>query len=197
MQQFSSGYLDNMINALRNIDQQVVAQIIVAFEQCHERRGTIYIIGNGGSAATASHMANDFSGGLKLRGIRNFRVISLADNTPLCTAIANDIGYDNIFYAQLKDQLHPEDIVLAISCSGNSPNIVKAVQYAKDCQAQVIGLTGFDGGELRQLSDINFHIATDKGEYGIVEDLHMMLDHIVFSYFVSLKPETKSVYSLR
>ena len=197
MHTFIADYLETMITALRRVDQQVIADIIQAFEQCHEAQGTIYVIGNGGSAATASHMANDFSGGLKLRGIRQFKVVSLADNTPLCTAIANDIGYDNIFYAQLKDQLTAKDIVLALSCSGNSANIVKAVHYAKSVQSKVIGLTGFDGGQLRELSDINFHIATDKGEYGIVEDIHMMLDHIMFSYFVSLKPESKTVYSLR
>lgn len=197
MQEFISGYLEKMIESLRQIDQAVVAQIISAFEACYEKKGSIYIIGNGGSAATASHMANDFSCGLKLRGIRDFNVLSLVDNVPVCTAIANDIGYENIFYAQLKDRLTDKDILLAISCSGNSGNILKAVHYARNRGTMVIGLTGFEGGALRDLSDINFHVATDKGEYGIVEDIHMMLDHIIFSYFLSLKPESKTVYSLR
>ncbi|MGB4065209.1 MAG: SIS domain-containing protein [Azonexus sp.] len=197
MQAFISGYLEKMIESLRQIDQAVVAQIISAFEACYEKKGSIYIIGNGGSAATASHMANDFSCGLKLRGIRDFNVLSLVDNVPVCTAIANDIGYENIFYAQLKDRLKGMDILLAISCSGNSGNILKAVHYARSSGTMVIGLTGFEGGALRDLSDINFHVATDKGEYGIVEDIHMMLDHIIFSYFLSLKPESKTVYSLR
>ena len=197
MQAFISGYLEKMIESLRQIDQAVVAQIISSFEVCYEKKGSIYIIGNGGSAATASHMANDFSCGLKLRGIRDFNVLSLVDNVPVCTAIANDIGYENIFYAQLKDRLSDKDILLAISCSGNSGNILKAVHYARSSGTLVIGLTGFEGGALRDLSDINFHVATDKGEYGIVEDIHMMLDHIIFSYFLSLKPESKTVYSLR
>ena len=197
MQAFISGYLEKMIESLRLIDPALVAQIISAFEACYEKKGSIYIIGNGGSAATASHMANDFSCGLKLRGIRDFNVLSLVDNVPVCTAIANDIGYENIFYAQLKDRLSDKDILLAISCSGNSGNILKAVHYARSSGALVIGLTGFEGGALRDLSDINFHVATDKGEYGIVEDIHMMLDHIIFSYFLSLKPESKTVYSLR
>lgn len=197
MQAFISGYLEKMIESLRQIDQAVVAQIISAFEACYKKKGSIYIIGNGGSAATASHMANDFSCGLKLRGIRDFNVLSLVDNVPVCTAIANDIGYENIFYAQLKDRLKGMDILLAISCSGNSGNILKAVHYARSSGTMVIGLTGFEGGALRDLSDINFHVATDKGEYGIVEDIHMMLDHIIFSYFLSLKPESKTVYSLR
>jgi len=197
MQAFISGYLEKMIESLRQIDPAVVTQIISAFEACYEKKGIIYIIGNGGSAATASHMANDFSCGLKLRGIRDFNVLSLVDNVPVCTAIANDIGYENIFYAQLKDRLSDKDILLAISCSGNSGNILKAVHYARSSGTLVIGLTGFEGGALRDLSDINFHVATDKGEYGIVEDIHMMLDHIIFSYFLSLKPESKTVYSLR
>lgn len=197
MQAFISGYLEKMIESLRQIDQAVVAQIISAFEACYEKKGSIYIIGNGGSAATASHMANDFSCGLKLRGIRDFNVLSLVDNVPVCTAIANDIGYENIFYAQLKDRLTNKDILLAISCSGNSGNILKAVHYARSSGTMVIGLTGFEGGVLRDFSDISFHVATDKGEYGIVEDIHMMLDHIIFSYFLSLKPESKTVYSLR
>ncbi len=154
-------------------------------------------MGNGGSAATASHMANDFSVGLKLRDIRNFNVQSLSDNTPVCSAIANDIGYENVFYAQLKHKLKPQDVVIAISCSGNSENIIKASRYAKEVGASLIGMTGFDGGELKALSDVNFHIKTDQGEYGLVEDAHMILDHVIYNYYVSQKIENKSTYVLK
>ncbi|MGY3894006.1 D-sedoheptulose-7-phosphate isomerase [Aeromonas enterica] len=197
MNNFISEYINKMVAVIQNINIAEVQRIILALEKCHDESGVVYVMGNGGSSATASHMANDLSVGIKLREIRNFNVISLADNVPVCTAIANDIGYENIFYAQLKNRLQPKDVVIAISCSGNSPNILKAAYYAKDVGATLVGLSGFDGGKLKEISDIRYHIATEKGEYGIVEDVHMMLDHIVYSYYISLKPENKTNYTLR
>ncbi|MCT7590802.1 SIS domain-containing protein [Aliarcobacter butzleri] len=197
IQNFINQYTNNLKNLLDNIDKDEISKIINVLDKCENNNSKIYIMGNGGSAATASHMANDLSVGLKLREIRNFNVESLSDNSSVCTAIANDIGYENIFYAQLKNKIKKDDVVIAISCSGNSSNIVKAVHYAKEMNATVIGLTGFDGGELKKLSDIKFHIDTLKGEYGLVEDLHMILDHIIYSYYVSLKPQTKTNYTMR
>ena len=110
------------------MDVDAVAEIINALENV---KGKIYVIGNGGSAATASHMVNDLGAGLRRRKIRSFDVESLSDNTPVCTALANDIGYKNVFYMQLKDRITPDDILIAISCSGNSKNITKAVKYSK------------------------------------------------------------------
>ena len=193
---FIERYIRKLISALESIDTTEISKIILALEKCHERRGTVYVIGNGGSAATASHMANDFGGGLKLRDIRNFKVVSLADNSALCTAIANDVGFENIFYAQLVDEISDNDLLIAISCSGNSPNIVKAIEYADEVGTEIIGLSGFSGGRLKELSTYNYHIETDSGEYGVVEDLHMIFDHMIFSYFLSLEPEKKN-YSKR
>lgn len=190
-------YITDLVAVLQKTDIQVVYKIIDTLDQCHEKGATVYIMGNGGSAATASHMANDLSVGLKLREIRNFNVQSLSDNTPVCTAIANDIGYENVFYAQLKNRITKDDVLIAISCSGNSGNIVKAADYSKAVGATVIGLTGFDGGHLKKMSDINYHIDTPKGDYGIVEDAHMILDHIIYSYYIAQKPENKSKYVLR
>ena len=195
-QNFTRNYVKKLQEALGKIDFDIIDQIITKLEKVHDNNGNIYIIGNGGSAATASHMANDLSIGLKLREIRNFKVESLSDNSAVCTAIANDIGYENIFYAQLKNKITSDDLLIAISCSGNSANIVKAVQYAKSQNTIIVGLTGFGGGKLLELSDIKFHINSDKGEYGLVEDLHMILDHIIYSYYISLKPETKSTYTM-
>lgn len=144
---------------------------------------TIYIIGNGGSAATASHMANDLAVGLKIRDIKNLKVVSLSDNSAISYAISNDVGFENVFYMQIKNVLNPKDIIIAISCSGDSRNIVKAVEYGKKQRCKIVGLTGFDGGELKTLSDINLHIDTDKGEYGLVEDAHSIINHLIFSYF--------------
>jgi len=181
MQQFTKEYISRLIDLLKNINVDVISTIQQALETTS---GRIYIMGNGGSAATASHMVNDLGVGLKRRNISHFDILSLSDNTPVCSAIANDIGYENVFYMQLKNILKPNDLIIAISCSGNSKNILKAVNYAKKQNVKIIGLTGFDGGELKKISDINFHIDTPKGEYGLVEDLHMILDHILYSYYI-------------
>lgn len=196
MQDFIQNYIENLTSILNNLNKEEIVKIKNALESTIQKDSKIYIIGNGGSAATASHMANDLSVGLKLRDIRNFNVESLSDNSSVCTAIANDIGYENIFYAQVKNKIQKDDVLIAISCSGNSDNIIKAVKYAKTQETTIIGLTGFRGGELKEISDINFHIDTTKGEYGLVEDAHMILDHILYSYYISLKPETKTTYTM-
>lgn len=181
---FAKNYVDDLIKLLQNIDFKVVESIQKALE---ETKGKIYIIGNGGSLATASHMANDLGIGLKRRELQNFNVHSLGDNSAICSAIANDTGYENIFYLQLKNILTKDDLLIAISCSGNSSNITKALHYAKEVGTKIVGVSGFDGGELKKLSDISFHIQTKHGEYGKVEDLHMMLNHILYSYYTQAK----------
>jgi len=185
MKNFIEKYTNNLIELLKNIDKDAIVEITKAIESTVNTKSKVYILGNGGSAATASHMVNDLGVGLKRRDIKNFNVVSLADNTPVCTAIANDIGYDNIFYMQLKNVINKDDVVIAISCSGNSNNIIKAVEYAKELGSTIIGVTGFDGGKLKKLSDISFHVNTQKNEYGLVEDMHMILDHIIYSYYIS------------
>lgn len=184
---FVSQYLERLKSILDNIDPNVINEIITLLEQTIVTKSRIYIIGNGGSSATASHMVNDLGAGLRRRDIINFDVISLGDNSPVVTAIANDIGYENIFYMQLKGLIKPNDIVIAISCSGDSPNIKKAVKYSRGLGCKVVGITGFDGGYLKENSDINFHVDAPKNEYGLVEDVHMILDHIIYSYYVQKK----------
>ena len=183
---FIRGYIERLKDLLDNIDIESINKIITLLEATQENGGTVYVIGNGGSAATASHMANDLNIGLKRRGIRKFNVVSLADNSSVGTAIANDIGFENFFYMQIEDVINEKDLLISISCSGNSPNIIKAVKYAKEQNANIVGCTGFDGGELRELSDVNFHVDAPKGEYGLVEDVHMILDHIIYSYYITL-----------
>lgn len=194
MNYFIEKYKKQLTTQIVNMDNVVISKIIKNLEEVHLKKGKIYIIGNGGSAATASHMVNDLGVGLKRRGIRNFNIESLADNVPVITALSNDIGYENIFYMQMKDKINEDDILIAISCSGNSPNIVKAVNYAKNQGIKIIGLTGFDGGELKKLSDISFHVETEKNNYGLVEDIHMILDHILYSYFIDLNDEKKDCH---
>lgn len=181
---FTLKYVHELKAHLDAIDTEVVGQIVEEIEKVSKAGSKFYVIGNGGSSATASHWANDFAIGLKRRGILTIDMVSLGDNAAVTSAIANDIGYENIFYMQLKDVLKPEDVILAISCSGNSPNIVTAVEYAKEIGSTVIGASGFDGGKLKQLSDIEFHVDTQRDEYGLVEDIHMILDHIIYSYYI-------------
>jgi D-sedoheptulose 7-phosphate isomerase len=197
VKKYITSYLEKLVSKINEIDVDTVVTIINHFIEASRNGSSIYVIGNGGSAATASHIANDFSGGLKLRGIENFNVVSLASNVPLLTAIANDVGYENIFYAQIFQKIKSSDILFAISCSGNSPNIIKAAKYANLVGTKVIGLTGFDGGELKEISNVNYHVSTDRGEYGLVEDLHMILDHIMYSYFISMNPDVKSKYIVK
>ena len=181
---FVTDYLTRLKYILDDIDAEVVSDIIDELELTLVNKSRIYIIGNGGSSATASHMVNDLGAGLRRRDIVNFDVMSLGDNSPVVSAIANDIGYENIFFMQMKGLINPNDIVIAISCSGDSPNIVKAVDYAKDLGCKIIGITGFNGGYLKAISDISFHVNAPKNEYGLVEDVHMILDHIIYSYYI-------------
>jgi len=184
VKEFTKSYIKNLKDLLDKVDENVVEEIIEQIDKCVKSKSRFYVIGNGGSSATVSHMANDLGVGLKRRDIISLDIISLGDNSPVVTAVANDIGYDNIFYMQLKDIMKPEDVLLAISCSGNSPNIVKAVEYAKEVGSKVIGVSGFDGGKLKEMSNIKFHVDAPKGEYGLVEDVHMILDHIIYSYYI-------------
>ena len=188
VEKFTKEYLEQLKYTLDNINPSVIGDIVVSLDETINKKSRVYILGNGGSSATASHMVNDLGAGLRRRDIVNLDVVSLGDNSPAVTAIANDIGYENIFYMQMKGLLSSEDLVIAISCSGNSPNIVKAVDYAKELGCKVIGVTGFEGGHLKKISDINFHVDTPKGEYGLVEDVHMILDHIIYSYYIKRGP---------
>ena len=181
---FVTDYLTRLKVILDSIDSDVISDIIDMLEQTIVDKSRIYIIGNGGSSATASHMVNDLGAGLRRRNIVNFDVVSLGDNSPVVTAIANDIGYENIFYMQMKGLINPTDIVIAISCSGDSPNIINSVDYAKDLGCKIIGVTGFNGGYLKSISDISFHVNAPKNEYGLVEDTHVILDHIIYSYYI-------------
>lgn len=183
---FTLEYINKLKKLLDNINPDSIEKIIDRIHLTVENNSRVYLLGNGGSSATASHMANDLGVGLRRRGLINIDSISLSDNSPVVTAIANDIGYDQIFYMQLLGLLKREDLIIAISCSGNSPNIINAVKYAKSVGSCVVGVTGFDGGKLREYSDIEFHVPAKKNDYGLVEDVHMILDHILYSYFLQL-----------
>jgi D-sedoheptulose 7-phosphate isomerase len=138
-------------------------------------------MGNGGSGSTASHYACDFNKGLSYGKSKRFRFICLNDNMPTLLAYANDEGYEEVFVEQLRNLLSPRDIVIGISGSGNSPNILKAIAYANALGAATVGLTGFDGGELRRLARYGVNIPGDNMQ--VAEDLHLMLDHLIYTVF--------------
>ena len=180
---FIKQYIAKLQNILDIVDKNEITQIIELLDSLDRTGNVIYFIGNGGSAATVSHMVNDFGTGLRRRGLKNLNVVSLADNMSVITAVGNDIGFENTFYMQIKDIITANDVLFAVSCSGNSPNIIRAVEYAKSIGSTIVGVTGFDGGKLKKLSDISFHVPTQKGEYGLCEDVHMILDHVIYSYY--------------
>tara|TARA_R110000868_G_scaffold155691_6_gene382189 strand:- start:60870 stop:61490 length:621 start_codon:yes stop_codon:yes gene_type:complete len=181
-QEYAKKYFKHLVNIMDRIDTNSIGEVIDLILDTRNKGKSIYFIGNGGSAATASHFANDLSIGTRTSGLKPFKAISLTDNMAVITAIGNDNGYEEIFLRQLEVAIQPGDIVVAISASGNSPNLIKAINFAKERKNKVVGLTGFDGGELKKLSDFNIHIPTDKGEYGPVEDFHMILDHLFGTY---------------
>ena len=152
-------YINSEINALKNLDLEAIDQCIHAIIEASNRNGTIYTMGNGGSAATASHMVCDFAKGAReATGGKSFKFECLCDNTPIIMAIANDISYDDIFSFQLENKLKSNDLIIAISGSGNSKNVIKAVEYAKSIGTPVIGITGYDGGKLFDLADYHMHV---------------------------------------
>jgi D-sedoheptulose 7-phosphate isomerase len=179
---FARAYLDYVADLVRHIDAGAIAAFIALLLGARARGATVFFIGNGGSAATASHFANDLAIGTRTGEGKPFRAMSLTDNVAVLTALANDEGYDRIFVDQLKVHMREGDALVAISASGNSPNVCAAAAYCRERGAKVVALTGFDGGCLNRLADVSIHISTAKGEYGPVEDLHMVVDHLIGAY---------------
>ena len=183
--QFSDDYLNYISVLISQLDRGNISQFVDHVLGVRDNKQTIFFLGNGGSASTASHFVNDIS--LGSRQFENpFRAVSLCDNQAVITAIANDDGYENIFLQQLQTQAKPGDSIVCISASGNSKNLVKAVEWSKANGIYTISLTAFDGGYLKQHTDLNIHVPTKIGEYGPAEDLHMVICGLIGSYFRAL-----------
>jgi len=183
--EYISSYLNHLTHVLDGLNYSAIAKVIELFLNARALEKNIFFIGNGGSAATASHFANDLAIGTRSKTLP-FRVMSLTDNTSVITAIGNDFGYEQIFVKQLEAVFKKDDLLVAISASGNSPNILRAVEYVKANRGVTIGLTGFDGGKLKKLLDHVIHVPTEKGEFGPVEDVHMILDHVIGTYLMQV-----------
>ncbi|BBH54067.1 D-sedoheptulose-7-phosphate isomerase [Fluviispira sanaruensis] len=182
---FSKKYINYLCEILNSLDFKAIGNFIELIISAQNRGSHIFFLGNGGSASTASHFANDLSIGTR-SWKKPFKALSLTDNNAIITALGNDCGYDEIFVQQLRIHMSPSDVVVAISASGNSPNVIKAVEYANTNDGITIGLSGFDGGALREIANYSIHIPSNKGEYGPVEDAHMVLDHLLNGYLLGM-----------
>ena len=185
IRQFAEWYRDREIEQWQALDLAALDKIAKAIETAEKNGNQVFVMGNGGSAATASHIATDWSKTAERKGKRLIRCVSLNDNVPFMTAIANDLGYDEVFVRQLENLLDRDDVVVIISGSGNSPNVLKAAKFAKKKGAVTIGMTGFTGGKLRKLVDVCLHI--DSDQYGVIEDLHMAAGSILAFYLKQRK----------
>ena len=175
---FIKNYFEYNSSIMQSLDYSALEKFVDLILSSREKNQTIFFIGNGGSASTATHFVNDIT--LGSRQFEDpFRCISLCDNQACITAIGNDDGYENIFLQQLQTLFKPGDILVAISASGNSQNLLDAADWIKTKDGYMVGLTSFDGGVLKEKSDLNIHVPAVKGEYGPAEDIHMMICGLV------------------
>lgn len=177
-------HIENYLSVLRSVLDELpvekVEAVIDILEKAYEEDRTVYICGNGGSASTAAHWVCDFSKGTNAPGARRFRMFSLGDNQAMLTAYANDDSYNIVFSEPIKTYVRKGDVVILLTASGNSPNVLEAAKTARDAGAVTVGLIGFGGGKLAELVDCE--VTVSCREYGPVEDLHLILDHIISLY---------------
>jgi D-sedoheptulose 7-phosphate isomerase len=158
-----------------------IESIGAALYSAYRHDKQVFVVGNGGSASTASHMACDLSKNTLAGNRPRFRVMSLTDNVALMSALANDVGYEHVFKEQLVNLIRTGDVLIVLSGSGSSPNVLEAMRYARERSATVIAFLGFDGGEAAELADHAIVAPTDN--YGLIEDVHMILNHALTGYF--------------
>jgi D-sedoheptulose 7-phosphate isomerase len=181
-------YRRDLQQLLDQIDPDALGRTVEHLRRARELGATIYLAGNGGSAATATHLANDLGKATRRSGRRPIRVMSLSDNASWLTALANDEGYERAFAGQLENFASPGDVLIVISASGNSPNLLHAVELARDRGLVTIGVLGFDGGKLRGMVDEALWLRSEKGLYGPVESAHVVLLDIVTACLIEDRP---------
>jgi D-sedoheptulose 7-phosphate isomerase len=184
MDQHLKDYVARVHAALEALPRDTMGTLGELLFRAYQNDKQVFVIGNGGSASTASHMAADLAKNTIGPNMRRFRIHSLNDNVSLVTALANDIGYDHIFSEQLENSVRAGDVLIVISGSGNSANVLNAMRYARRQSAQVVALLGFDGGGAIDLADIT--VLVQSHDYGIVEDMHLVVNHILVEYFSKL-----------
>ena len=179
---YPTAYKTALFRALDTIDLTKVEEAVEAFRLARDEGRHVFVFGNGGSAATANHFVCDVIKGCSYQQEKRFRILALSEMLPTMTAYANDVGYEHVFVEPLKNFARPGDLVMAISGSGNSPNIVKAVEYANETGCHTIGLTGFDGGKLGKMAKLQIHV--DDRHMGRAEDGHMIVCHMICYAFM-------------
>ena len=177
-------YYEREIRVINNLNLDEINEAMNAIYETYKNQGTIYICGNGGSASTASHFQNDFNKGISEYIDNKFRFYCLNDNVATLMAIANDIGYEEVFRFQITNKITDKDLFIGISGSGNSKNVLNAAEYAKEKGAKVVGITGYTGGKLKDLADYKMHV--DECDMQIDEDIHMTFDHMMMKIFYNL-----------
>lgn len=178
---FITDYIKEMSAIYAQVSETEIKQIIKVLDEARNNERTIFIMGNGGSASNASHFVNGLSQGATVKNKKRFKAVGLTDNIPNLLAYGNDYGYEHVFDEQLKNLLSPSDLVIGISGSGNSQNVLNAIEYAKKHGATTIGFCGFDGGKLKKITDYNIHVKSNNME--IVEDIHLSLTHLISCFF--------------
>lgn len=173
----SLSYITELKTVLDKLSHETIDEAVQTLHQARIQEKKIFVMGNGGSASTANHMVCDLAKNTRKPGWPAVKIIGLADNMAILSALANDEGYENVFSQQLANLVEPDDVVIAISASGNSRNVLNAVQVAKNAKAKTIGFTGFNGGKLGEMVDIQLHVPSDCIEH--VEDIHLMLEHLI------------------
>lgn len=176
-----NSYLADLQEALDALSRERLSELGDILFRAYRNDRQVFILGNGGSSSTASHMAADLGKNTIGTNMRRFRVMSLNDNTALLTALANDLGYEHVFAEQLVNLVRPGDVLVVLSASGNSPNVLTAIRYAREQCAEVIAFLGFDGGEAAKISDVA--LVVPSASYGIVEDSHLIINHILVEHF--------------
>lgn len=179
---YAAQYLKNMADVLKGADTGAIDKLATLIARAADEDKTVFIMGNGGSGAVAAQWVNDLGPNSVVAGKPGFRVMSLTDNASSVTAIGNDASFGQIFEIQLQAFMRPRDVVIALSVSGNSPNILRAADYARANGAFTVGCCGMDGGELKDRCDLTLHFPSTNDEYGPVEDLFSVVMHIVTTY---------------
>ncbi len=179
---FLQGYARSLTGLVSVLDLDILEKVAETLGEACRRGGTVFSVGNGGSAATASHFTTDMAWGRRGVGDERPKALNLTSNVPLMTALSNDVGYANVFVEQLRGLFDDGDVVFAISASGNSENVLRAVQYANENGGISIGLVGFDGGKMKSACHACVHIETPMGMYELVEDVHHAICHMLTSY---------------
>ncbi len=189
MKSYINNYFDLLKTTIDNLDRVELETFINLLLSARDRGNHIYIMGNGGSAATASHFCCDFNKGMSYQQDKKFRMICLNDNVATMLAYSNDVSYDDVFVEQLKNFLNEGDVVIAISGSGNSKNVLKAIEYANANGGISVGITGYTGGILKQISKYSVNANVDNMQ--ITEDIHMMICHMIYHILMNDKYESK------